>query len=352
MQNPLLKNRNSTIAYFFVWLIVICIHTVLLSLYVRIPVHIAAAESLTANVLFAAIGLGLWFPLLYGKPSNEKAFNFIIRHVFACLTTVALWLLIQYLILYSLFHSDTGYTDYLKSSIPWKSAAGILYYWLIILAYYLLVYYSNMKNSLVNEARLETLVRESELNSLKSQINPHFLFNSLNSISSLTMIHPEKAQEMIIKLSDFLRYSVANRDEKFTTLREELENIHRYLDIEKIRFGKRLSVHETVDEASLDMKLPGLILQPLIENAVKYSIYENTEPSAIELVCKPQPDVLLITVRNQYDPEMRQPRGAGLGLQNIKSRLKIIYNREDLMAIRKENNIFEIRIVIPQNKSM
>ncbi|MBN2482203.1 MAG: histidine kinase [Bacteroidales bacterium] len=352
MQNPLLNNRSSIVAYFLVWLIVICVHVVLSSLYAGIPVHVAIGEGLTVNVLFAAIGLGLWFPVFYGKPAGEKVLNFIIRHIFACLSAVALWIVIQYVILYSMFGSETGYMDYLKRSIPWKSVTGILYYWLIILVYYLLIYYTNMKNSLVKEARLETLVRESELNSLKSQINPHFLFNSLNSISSLTLIHPEKAQEMIIKLSDFLRYSVANKDEKLTPLHEELENINRYLDIEKIRFGKRLSVHQIVDDMALDMKLPGLILQPLIENAVKYSIYENTEPASIELVCKPQPDVLLITVRNQYDPEMKQKQGAGLGLQNIRNRLKIMYDQEDLIAIRKEVNTFEIRIVIPQNKSV
>lgn len=352
MQNPITYNRNSIYAYFFVWFIVTCIHVILLSLYADVPVYMAFTEGLIANLLFSAIGLGLWFPIFYGKPEGEKAFNFIIRHIFACFTAVALWVSVQYLVLYSMFGSDAGYMEYFKKSIPWRTATGILYYWLIILVYFLLIYYRNMKSSLVKEAELKTLIRESELNSLKSQINPHFLFNSLNSISSLTMIHPEKAQEMIIKLSDFLRYSVANKDEKLTSLRDEIENVNRYLDIEKIRFGKRLSVHQQIDESVLEMKLPVLILQPLIENAIKYSIHENPEPALIELICKSQPDILLIAVKNQYDPEMNQQRGAGLGLQNIMNRLKIIYNRDDLMAIRKDNNLFEIRIVIPQNKNI
>ncbi len=352
MQNPITHHRNSLYAYFFVWFIVICVHVILLSFYADIPVFTAVMESLTANLLFAAIGLGLWFPVFYGKPEGENAFNFIIRHVFACLAAVALWIAIQYIILYTVFGSDSGYIEYFKKSIPWRLATGILFYWLIILVYFLMIYYRNIKSNLIKEAELKTLIRESELNSLKSQINPHFLFNSLNSISSLTMTHPEKAQEMIIKLSDFLRYSVTNKDEKLTSLRDEIENVNRYLDIEKIRFGKRLSVNQQINESVPDMKLPGLLLQPLIENAIKYSIYENPEPATIELICKSQPDILLITVKNQYDPEMNQQRGAGLGLQNIMNRLKIIYNRDDLMAIRKDNNVFKISILIPQNKNI
>jgi len=225
---------------------------------------------------------------------------------------------------------------------------GILYYWLIILVYYLLIYYRNMKISLVRESELKTLIREAELSSLKSQINPHFLFNSLNSISSLTMIHPEKAQEMIIKLSEFLRYSISNKDENLTTLLAELENVNRYIDIEKIRFGDRLQVMQKIDPDALELRLPGLILQPVIENAVKYSVYGLTGQTDIELICKSQPDVLFITLRNSYDPDADLKKGEGFGLQNIRNRLRIIYNRDDLMAVQKEQRVFEIRIVIPQ----
>jgi LytS/YehU family sensor histidine kinase len=211
-----------------------------------------------------------------------------------------------------------------------------------------MIFYRNNKENQLKEAELKALVKESELNSLKSQINPHFLFNSLNSISSLTMTQPEKAQEMIIKLSEFLRYTTSNKEEKLTTLDKEISNITRYLDIEKIRFGKRLQVRQSVDDSCRDLKLPGLILQPLLENALKFGVYESTEESVIEIICSCNSSALSVVVRNKWDPDFQSNKGEGVGLKNIRSRLNIIYNREDLFKIRKDQYVFEVTIVFPQ----
>jgi LytS/YehU family sensor histidine kinase len=211
-----------------------------------------------------------------------------------------------------------------------------------------MIYYRNNKENQLKEVELKALVKESELNSLKSQINPHFLFNSLNSISSLTMIEPAKAQEMIIKLSEFLRYTTSHKEERLTSLDEEIGNINRYLDIEKIRFGKRLLVKQTIDDSCRNLKLPGLILQPLLENALKYGVYESTEESIIEMICTCNSSSLSIVIRNQWDPEFQSGKGEGIGLKNIRSRLRILYNRDDLFIIRKDHHIFEVNIVFPQ----
>ena len=154
---------------------------------------------------------------------------------------------------------------------------------------------------------------------------------------------------MIIKLSEFLRYSVSNNNKQLTTLQEEIENVNRYLDIEKVRFGKKLNVDQRCDEEALGMKIPALVLQPVIENAVKYGVYESTEPTEIEMICKAQPGMLWISVRNRYDPDAGSKKGAGLGLNNIRNRLMIIYNRDDLIGIKKDDQRFEIQIAIPQN---
>jgi LytS/YehU family sensor histidine kinase len=218
----------------------------------------------------------------------------------------------------------------------------------MILVYYLMIYYRNNKENKLKEAELKALVKESELNSLKSQINPHFLFNSLNSISALTMTQPEKAQEMIIKLSEFLRYTTSNKDEKFTTLDNEIGNINRYLDIEKIRFGKRMLIRQSIDDSCRKLRLPGLILQPLLENSVKYGVYESTDESVIEIICNCNSSALSVVIRNKWDPDFQSNKGEGVGLKNIRSRLRIIYNRDDLFKLRKDSNIFEINIVFPQ----
>ncbi len=349
MLNPLLKERSYFIAYLGVWGLIAVIHILILTLFQGFSLGLAITESFIADALLAMIGLALWFPVFFSRLEKENTVNFIFRHLFACALSVGLWVVIHYAILNALFTKHFEYKQFLVSSLPWRAGIGALLYGAIILVYYLIINYQNFREKVTKETELKALVRESELNSLKSQINPHFLFNSLNSISSLTMISPEKAQDMIIKLSGFLRYSLSNKDEKLTTLRDEIANITRYLDIEKVRFGKRLHVENNMNEKCYEMKLPGLILQPLIENAIKYGVYESIDRADIELACSCSEKKLLVTIKNQFDPEFHYKKGAGIGIQNIRSRLRIMYGRDDLFSVVKSGHIFEVTIIFPQN---
>jgi sensor histidine kinase YesM len=349
MQNPLLSSRRTFYYYVGIWFVVIIFHSFLLHYSGNILPEQAITDAIITNLLFAAIGLGLWFPIFFGKSDEEKVVNTIINNIVGAIVATSFWLGLGYFILVSFLHNYHDYINFLKSSLPWRAGIGFLYYEVMILVYYVMIFYRNNKENQLKEAELKALVKESELNSLKSQINPHFLFNSLNSISSLTMTQPEKAQEMIIKLSEFLRYTTTNKDERLTTLDDELHNITRYLDIEKIRFGKRMKVLQSVDESCLRLKLPGLILQPLLENSVKYGVYESIDESVIEIICSCNSSALSVVVRNQWDPEFQTNKGEGIGIKNIRSRLRIIYNRDDLFKIRKEAGTFEVNIVFPQS---
>jgi len=329
-------------------MLMMCVHILLLLITEKLPWVSACTDAIVSNVLFAAIGLGLWFPVFFSRNDNQKLLSAIINHLSACSVTLVIWISLLYFILFSAFSDQGDYLEFLRRSIPWRTGIGVLYYGLMILVYYLIIYNRSVRENMVKEAELKALVKESELNSLKSQINPHFLFNSLNSISSLTMIEPSKAQEMIIKLSEFLRYSISIKVENMTPLKEEIGNIHRYLDIEKIRFGKRLSVTVTGSEDCRELKLPGMILQPLVENAIKYGVYESTEESPLEIQCSCSNKALFITIVNAYDPEYLYKKGEGIGLRNIRSRMNLIYGRDDLMQISKNARQHEVRIIFPQ----
>ncbi len=346
--NPILKNRTYFYIYASVWFVILIIHTIVLSYSYNFGWQYAITESIVYIFLFAFLGLGLWFPIYFSDFSKSSFAAIIIQQIFACIISVGLWLLISHLILTSIFSDRVDYLQYLRSSLPLRIGTGILFYSLVILTYYLITVYNDFKEKLVKESELKSLVKESELKSLKSQINPHFLFNSLNSISSLTIISPEKAQEMVIKLSDFLRYSLSHSKEQLTSLEDELTNISRYLDIEKIRFGKRLRVDNKIDESCYTKSLPGLILQPLIENAIKYGLYESIEESRIEIECKCNNTLLEVVLRNDYDPDFVSKKGEGIGISNIQKRLAIMYNRDDLLSIHKSDHIFEVTIRFPQ----
>ncbi len=195
---------------------------------------------------------------------------------------------------------------------------------------------------------MRTLVREAELNMLKTQINPHFLFNSLNSISLLINRDQNRAREMIIKLSDFLRYSLRFGEEEQIQLKDELENMDRYLDIEKIRFGNKLLYEKNVENIALNLPIPNMILLPLLENAVKHGVYESLDPVHIQLVVKKEGRILMIEVKNEYDPESISLKGAGIGLKNIKERLLLLYGRCDLINYSAENGVFKVNLIIPE----
>jgi two-component system LytT family sensor kinase len=353
MLNPVLKNRNFSVTYAVSWS-VIAVLQVFAIIYFYNPrnIVITISESLIFNALYAIIGIGIWYPVYYTDLEKNKFTNFITNHLASSSLAVGLWLWLGYLIMTVLFKDNIDYIQRLNRTIPWRVAIGFMFYVLLISNYYLMIYYQNFKDKVLRESELKALVKESELSSLKSQINPHFLFNSLNSISSLTMISPERAQEMVINLSEFLRYSLSNKKETLTTFDNELKNIERYLKIEKIRFGKRLNVEQKIAEGSARYHLPALILQPIIENAIKYGAYESIDQSNILIESKAYENLLEVRVSNEFDRDFLVKKGAGIGLKNVMSRLRIQYNRDDLVKIAKTENTFEITLRFPQDTTI
>ncbi|MBA7581376.1 hypothetical protein ES708_23278 [subsurface metagenome] len=323
MLNPIFKNKQFLIAFVLIWVVICILHTFILIYFYNFGLATSISESLVFNTLFAALGIGIWYPVYFTDIEKNKVVNFLTNHLAAASLAVGLWLWISYMVLTTAFSDNAEYIESLDSSLPWRVGLGFLFYVLIGSNYYLLIYYQNFKDKLLREAELKALVKESELTSLKFQINPHFLFNSLNSISSLSMVSPEKTQDMVTNLSDFLRYSLSHKDETMTTFEKELRNIDRYLTIEKIRFGKRLNVEKDIGGNCIAYYLPGLILQPLMENAVKYGIYESIEQSNIFITAKCSDNLLEVTIKNEYDPNFVSKKGEGIGLRNVTSRMKL-----------------------------
>jgi LytS/YehU family sensor histidine kinase len=218
--------------------------------------------------------------------------------------------------------------------------------------FYAVNYYQSLKEKIKKESEYKTLLREAELQALKSQINPHFLFNSLNSISSLTVSNPEKAQEMVINLSTFMRYSLMHNEKEMVPFSRELENIKLYLSIEKVRFGKKLNAEFEIDSHCLEAEIPNMILQPLFENAIKYGVYETTEQVTINTSCVCEGNLLKIKIVNDYDADTIKRRGEGIGLRNIRQRMQIIYNQPDLIKITDHKTKFEVQLIIPQKQAV
>jgi LytS/YehU family sensor histidine kinase len=281
-------------------------------------------------------------------PSKKSQFNMLLNQVTAMALILVIWMSSGYSLLSAILGANARYAAFLSETIPYRVISGFLFYLLIVFGYYLLLYNRDLQEKILAEIKLNELLKEAELASLRSQINPHFLFNSLNSISALTLSDPGSAREMIIRLSDFLRYSVSSASSAYTALGNELSNIRRYLDIEKTRFGDKLVYEMNVDPAHLNFPVPVMILQPLFENAIKHGVYESISQVKIVMSSVPCEDCLEIRIVNDFDPGSPPRKGAGIGLRNIRERLRLLYGAKDLLRTTVKENQFEVRLFLPR----
>jgi LytS/YehU family sensor histidine kinase len=210
----------------------------------------------------------------------------------------------------------------------------------------------NWQEQQFNEQRkvdAEKLAKEAELFKLRQQLQPHFLFNSLNSINALIGLRPQEARKMVQQLSDFLRGTIKKEETQWVNLEEELQYLQLYLDIEKVRFGNRLATETTIDDDTLSMKLPSLLLQPIVENAIKFGLYDTVGEITIRIMARKQDDQLVIRIENPFDPQTAQPRqGTGFGLNSVQRRLYLLYARNDLMTTQQMDTVFATEVKIPQ----
>ncbi len=340
-------NGSSFKFYSLIWIVIILIHGAVLYLYYGYPIWVAVADSLTFNLIFAAMAPGFWYVVRFASLADRDYLYLLGAHLAAGTIAVLIWTSLSKYILQLLFSGNSDYLRFLVDSNVWRMIIGIMYYSITVLIFYLLRYYMDLQERANRELELSNLLKDSELKMLKSQINPHFIFNSLNSISALTVSKPESAREMVIKLSDFLRYSLGKDSIQMNTLEQEIQNVGLYLDIEKVRFGSKLNFEQSIDEQCMQVKVPNLILQPLFENAIKYGVYESIEDVVIRLNCEPKDNLLHLTVSNNFDEESVTSRGEGIGLENVKKRLSLVYGKTDLLEINKQNNVFTVLLKIP-----
>ena len=347
MRHPLLSNRERLIIWWLVWLFLTLGQLMLYYFAYGSFTWISIPDGIVSMLIYSGIGISLWYPFKYFNTGESRIPAVISNLVISGAIAIALWVLITKLFDSFIIPEKNGFQAYWDATFPYRIGTGVFIYALIVLAYYLFVSLSNLSEKNAKEARLESLVKETELKMLRSQINPHFLFNSLNSVSSLTITDPDKAREMVIKLSDFMRYALSKKDEQPVSLRSELENLRLYLEIEKVRFGDRLSTEEHIDEKCLEIKMPVMLLQPLYENAIKHGVYESTEMVSIKTTVSCKEGYLEIVISNNYDLLPSPVKGTGTGLLNVSRRLDLVYGKNASIKSSKENGIYSVTLFIP-----
>lgn len=233
---------------------------------------------------------------------------------------------------------------------------GVLMYWSIVFVVHAVDYYRQYRMEEKHAADLKTQLVESQLQALKMQLQPHFLFNTLNAISVLIKKEPALAQKMIIRLGDLLRLTLERGSENVVTLMQELEFLNTYLAIEKVRFGDRLTVKMHIDNRALPLKVPTFVLQPLVENAVRHGIAKRSGAGWIEIAAVVNTKTLELHVIDggkKSGKTKKNIEGFGVGLENTRSRLKQLYNTKATLRMEENTmNGYSTTMIIPLDKTL
>jgi len=351
MNNPFTSSKKIFAAYASVWFLIFLSHVAIIKIVQDINFYSAVIDSSIFNFLYLVIGIGIWYTVRFNNLENYTPLKIFMNHIVSAVITAGIWVAAGEFIVSKILSQEKHFLEFLSKSIIWRFLIGILYYIVLVSINYVIIYYNNFQEKVLKEVELKGLVKEAELNALKYQINPHFIFNSLNSISSLTLSNPKSAQDMTIKLSAFLRNTLIKNETQKSKLIDELNNAKLYLDIEKIRFTDKFEFVEDLKPECKEVEVPNMILQPLFENAIKHGVYESLEKVIIKLSCGAEKEYFKISVENNFDPESLPRKGAGIGIKNIQNRMKLIYNQENLVVVDKSESIFKATIYIPMSKS-
>jgi len=347
--HPILAHRDRFLLYMAAWFLLAAIVVLWLSVGEGFAWTDAAAFAIPPAFLLAFICLSALY-VCRAFPLQERTAPLVALVGFAASAlTGLLWALGVRLWAGSVADESgaAGLADAVAGAFPALAAAGALVYLLSLAGHYLLITFDHARA--VEREALESAVtaREAELKALKAQIQPHFLFNSLHSISALTARDPAAARDMAVRLADFMRTIIAVAEKTSIPLRQELSLAENYLAIEKVRFGDRLRTEVDVPEELRALQVLPLTLQPLVENAVKHGVGGLTEGGTVSVRARRRAGLLEITVTNPFDPDRERAHGTGSGLDIVRRRLAAAYGREGALAATTAAGVHAATITMP-----
>jgi LytS/YehU family sensor histidine kinase len=267
----------------------------------------------------------------------------------AALSAGILWIALSeaWLSILQPFPALAAVSDAFEQQTPFLFSAAVLLFLLVLSVHYVALAFEAVREAERQQLQLQVLTREAELRALRAQIDPHFLYNSLNSISALTTLDPQGARRMCLLLGDFMRNTLRVSSREWIPMAEELALVDGFLDIEEVRFGPRLSVERDIDDAALQCRVPPLVLQPLVENAVSHGIARLLAGGVVRLAIARSRERMSIVVENPFDPDDVPARRNGVGLDNVRRRLAAAFPGSARMDAGADGSRFHVRLELP-----
>src|SRR5256885_7822536 len=338
--HPLLVSRTNFLLYLAAWIPIGAMLGLVLSMSAQLNWAETAAITAPLTLILAFVCLSPWYSTKFLPLGATPIWKLMSHHLLAAVVLTGAVLLLARGLAASFSGGFPDLGARFRPALPVMGAMSILLYLLANALHDALVAVQSSRES-------EVLAREAELKALKAQINPHFLFNSLHSISALTTIDPAKARDMSIRLSDFLRTSLRLGDRGTILFSEELALARIYLDVEQVRFGERLRVMEDIEAGCGDCEVPPLMVQPLVENAIKHGIATLVDGGEISMRARRSSDGMRFVIENPYDPEAPSTYRNGIGLANVRNRLEARYGNAARLEIEVNANRYRVVLWLP-----
>ncbi len=347
--HPVLARRSNFLLYLGSWIPAIALLAFLLWYAGGSGWKEPVALAVPMGLILAFLSLSAWYLCRAFPLARSSYLNIFAVFTAASLLSSAAWIIIGRgtLITLSKVSAIPSMAERYDQQGPVLFAAGILLYLNSVAIHYLMAAFEDSRVAEERTLKLQVLAREAELKALRAQINPHFLFNSLNSISALTSIDARRARQMCQLLADFLRKSLELGAENFITLDKEIALAEDFLAIEKVRFGSRLAVEVSVADESRGCLVPSLLLQPLVENAVTHGIARSVSGGTVRIESVVRGDQLRISVTNPYDETSGKRHTRRFGLENTRKRLITNYGPDARVEVRKSGQSFKVEASLP-----
>ena len=346
--HPLIARQGRLPLYLLAWSPLAILLAYLLAMMGGLGWLEAATLSLPLALFYAVICLAPWSMCRVLPLGETPALKILGNHLAAAIAAALMWIVLAKGLALGLGrYFFARLNERFSPQVPLLFGIGVLLYLLSVALHYVLFSMESSKEAETREQEALTLARESELKALKAQINPHFLFNSLNSISALATVDGPRARDMCIKLSDFLRTTLKLGEKQSITLADELALTKAYLEVEQVRFGARLRVEIDADSGCGRCVVPSLLLQPLVENAVKHGIAGLVDGGIIRLEAHCGHGVLQVKISNQFDLDSPAASRHGLGLRNVRDRLRTLYENRARVDTTASGDHFIVELEIP-----
>jgi two-component system sensor histidine kinase AlgZ len=352
--HPILSHLRRLAVYLLAWLPLAALLRYLIALAGNMSGPASFALAIPLSLIYAFICLSAYYSCRATPLDRSTITQIVGTHATGALVASGIWIILAKILAYSLSRTSAfpGIDENFGRQIPLLLDTGVLFYLLSVSFYYVLMAVEASREAEARALQASILAREAELKALKAQVNPHFLFNSLNSISALTSSDPVKAREMCVLLGDFLRRTLGLGEKSTIPLEEELALVRLFLAVEKVRFGARIRMDENVDPEAMGVPVPPLLLQPLVENAVVHGIAHLVEGGSVRLEVKAVNGLLSVVVENTFDPDAPPRRRGGVGLANVRQRLAARYGNQASFEARAEGDQFRVVITLPAEQEV